>query len=104
MNDITLDERTPDLGDAGYSCTFTKHGVCVVWPARRANGDRVEVHIPVQELSDASEVAGREGFGANSTKINRALRDFKSRIQNRVNNSRPVDGRIMLSMGSLRSP
>ena len=100
MNDITLDERIPDLGDAGYSCTFTKHGVCVVWPAQRANGDRVEVHIPVQELSDASVAAGGESFGANSAKINRALRDFKSRIQDRVSNSRPVDGRIVLGPGS----
>jgi hypothetical protein len=101
MNNITLDETTPDLGDAGYSCTFSKHGVCVVWPARRANGDRVEVHIPVQELSDASAAAGRETFGANSAKINRALRDFKSRIQDRVSNSEPVDGRIVLGRGSL---
>jgi hypothetical protein len=53
-------------------------------------------------LSDASEAAGREGFGANSVKINRALRDFKSRIQDRANKSRPVDGRIVLSVGSLR--
>jgi hypothetical protein len=100
MNDITLDEA-PDLGDAGYSCTFTKHGVCVVWPARHANGDRVEVHIPVRELSDASAVAGGETFGANSAKINRALREFKSRIQDRVSKSKPVDGRIVLGPGSL---
>ena len=104
MNDITLDERSPDLSDAAYSCTFPGHGMCVVWPAHSANGDLVQVHIPVQELSDASEAAGREGFGANSTKINRALRDFKSRIQGRVSNSSAVDGRIVLSLGSLRGP
>jgi hypothetical protein len=59
MNDITLDETTPGLGDARYSCTFSKHGVCVVWPARRADGDR----IPVHELSDASEAAGVSNRG-----------------------------------------
>jgi hypothetical protein len=52
-------------------------------------------------LSDASAAAGGETFGANSAKINRALGDFKSRIQDRVSNSKPVDGRIVLGPGSL---
>jgi hypothetical protein len=104
MNDITLDERSPDLSDAAYSCTFPGHGMCVVWPAHSANGDLVQVHIPVQELSDASAASGGDHFGAHSAQINRALADFKPRIQDRVSNSRPVDGRIVLGLRSLRRP
>lgn len=103
MNDVTLDDRTPDLRNAAYQCTRGKHGTCVVWPAHGVRGDLVQVHIPVQELSDASVAAGGEPFGVRGTLINRALRDFKSRIQNRVSNSAPVEGRIVLGLGSLRA-
>jgi hypothetical protein len=68
-----------------------------------ANGDLVQVCIPVRELSDMSEAAGGRPFGVNLARINNALRKFKSRIQERVSNSTPVDGRIVLGRTGLAS-